>query len=52
MKKLGKKNCEVIETVEAYEDICYALENCYDKCTGAARKSLNNRLFNAAHKGA
>lgn len=51
MKKLGKKNHEIIETVEAYEDICYGIENCYDKCTGTARKTLNDKLFNVAHKG-
>ena len=45
MKKLGKKNYEIIETVEAYAEQCYGVENCYNKCSGSARKSLNDKLF-------
>lgn len=51
MKKLGKKNYEIIETVEAYAEQCYGVENCYNKCSGSARKSLNDKLFNAVYEG-
>ncbi|GEP64323.1 hypothetical protein CBE01nite_20910 [Clostridium beijerinckii] len=52
MRKLGKKNYEIIETVEAYEDDCYAQQDCYKSCKDrVARKSLNDKLFNEAHYG-
>lgn len=54
MKKLGKKNQEVIETIEAYSCACSGKMNCWDFCPSGENvqyASLNNYYFNVAYKG-
>jgi putative bacteriocin precursor len=49
MKKLGKKNYAIIETIEAYDDECGG-GDCYSRCRNrSAGKSLNDRLYNVIY---
>lgn len=52
MKKLGKKNYEVIETVEAYYDPCTGQWTCYcnpDPNRGMAYDIVNDDTYSRAY---